>query len=118
MRRGPGPAVNPATIATPEGVILFNARTMLDVSQSEVARAMGVHNSTYHRLEQGKLHPSLGIKEKISWALGISYDELIREQKVTEEAILIQELRNEIKLLKEENKALHEYIGGFSKEIA
>ena len=52
------------------------ARAVLSMSQSELARAVGVSRQTINMVESGEYNPTLGLCIKICHALGKTLDEL------------------------------------------
>ena len=62
--------------------ILRERRTGKGLSQSEVARRLGVKHATYHEIENGKCSPNLATVEKIAGVLELDPLELLGEKSV------------------------------------
>lgn len=60
--------------------ILKATRLDKGLSQSEIARRIGVKHATYHEIENGKSSPNLATVERIARALEIDPIELLEEK--------------------------------------
>ena len=59
------------------GAFLQNERKARNISQAELAKAIGVSQVAIHYFESDKNEPRIGIIEKIADFYGITVDELI-----------------------------------------
>jgi putative transcriptional regulator len=53
-------------------------RARLDLTQEQLARAIGVSRQTIHAVERGKAEPSVMLALKMADIFGLSVDELFR----------------------------------------
>lgn len=61
------------------------ARTKKDMTQKDLANAIGVSRQTINAIEKGEYNPSIKLCLKICWALDTKLDELFWEEKSDEE---------------------------------
>lgn len=59
---------------------LKSARASMDLSQEDLARAVGVSRQTIHAIEKGNSNPTVRLCISICRALGKTLDELFWEQ--------------------------------------
>jgi putative transcriptional regulator len=59
---------------------LKSARASMDLSQEDLARAVGVSRQTIHAIEKGDYNPTIRLCISICRALGKTLDELFWEQ--------------------------------------
>lgn len=59
---------------------LKSARASMDLSQEDLARAVGVSRQTIHAIEKGDYNPTVRLCISICRALGKTLDELFWEQ--------------------------------------
>ena len=53
-------------------------RARLDITQEQLAEAVGVSRQTIHAIERGKTEPSLGLALKLAKLFELKVDELFR----------------------------------------
>lgn len=61
------------------------ARTKKDMTQKDLANAIGVSRQTINAIEKGEYNPSIKLCLKICWALDTKLDKLFWEEKSDEE---------------------------------
>lgn len=61
------------------------ARAKKDMTQKDLADAIGVSRQTINAIEKGEYNPSIKLCLKICWALDTKLDELFWEEKSDEE---------------------------------
>ena len=62
------------------GTKIFTLRRNLSLSQAELAARCGVTQQFIQRLEAGNVNPSIQTARKLADVLGVTVDELIREE--------------------------------------
>ena len=67
-----------AGISSKLGQNLKRIRTKKGMSQGDIARALEVHRAYISGIENGKRNPTLATIKKLSDALGVSADELLK----------------------------------------
>lgn len=67
-----------AEISSKLGKNLKRIRTKNGMSQGDIARALKVHRAYISGIENGKRNPTLATIKKLSDALGVSADELLK----------------------------------------
>lgn len=67
-----------AYISTKLGQNLKRIRTKKKMSQGDIARALKVHRAYISGIENGKRNPTLATIQRLSDALGVSADELLK----------------------------------------
>ena len=67
-----------AEISSKLGQNLKRIRTKKGMSQGDIARALEVHRAYISGIENGKRNPTLATIKKLSDALGVSADELLK----------------------------------------
>ena len=65
-------------ISSKLGKNLKRIRTKKGMSQGDIARALEVHRAYISGIENGKRNPTLATIKKLSDALGVSADELLK----------------------------------------
>lgn len=66
------------------GIRIATKRKFAGLKQTELAENIGMNYTTLNRIELGKTFPTLITLEKLTLALGCTYDDLIsREQTIT-----------------------------------
>ena len=65
-------------ISTKLGQNLKKIRTQKKMSQGDIARNLGVDRGYIINIENGKKNPTLATVDKLSKALGVSADELLK----------------------------------------
>lgn len=60
------------------GKNLNKIRTAKNISQGDIARALGVDRGFISNIENGKTNPTLATISKIAKAIGVSADELLK----------------------------------------
>ena len=65
-------------ISTKLGQNLKKIRTQKKMSQGDIARNLGVDRGYISSIENGKKNPTLATVDKLSKALGVSADELLK----------------------------------------
>jgi len=66
---------------------LKRIRTNKSISQSELSERTGIRQTTYSRIENGKVEPGIGTVEKIATGLGINATELFIDETSPETSI-------------------------------
>ena len=67
-------------ISSKLGRNLKRIRTKKKMSQGDIARALDVHRAYISGIESGKRNPTLATIQKLADALGVSADELLKNQ--------------------------------------
>lgn len=67
-----------AEISSKLGQNLKRIRTKKGMSQGDIARALKVHRAYISGIENGKRNPTLATIKKLSDALGVAADELLK----------------------------------------
>ncbi len=66
----PEPNIEVISLAEQFGRQLYERRTWRGISQAELARRVGMHQSTIAKLEQGKGNPTASLMQKLLHAVG------------------------------------------------
>ena len=64
---------------------LKSARAARDMTQKDLAEAVGVSRQTINAIEKGEYNPTINLCRAICWALGKTLDELFWEEETTDE---------------------------------
>ena len=60
-------------------IAIRSMRCSKEMTQAEVAAAIGVTQPTYCNIEHGKRNPSIGVLQKLALLFGCTVDELLKD---------------------------------------
>ena len=69
----------------PKNLAVKAARAQRDLTQKDLADAVGVSRQTINAIEKGEYNPTIKLCLKICWALDCRLDDLFWEEKENEE---------------------------------